>query len=321
MAAMGSKTIFQAFLAVTAAFSAARAAASAGVLLRQSEFAARGLRLAPTALRGGGPAGNASVGRVGLLWNGCEVELAAAPPAFDAGGAGGSDGAVDYGREVAANGFFTTAAAAPELDPVAWVAKADAGGGTWVPVGASGTRLRFDGQLSLYPLLPSPTPEARGARVVVDLRPRWQWAVQYVASYAHGVVAFLVMLALVVRDRQEAIKWPLVAHYGAAAAAFASCAAAYAAAGDARAACELGLLVPEHALLAGGLALLERRAINILAAYGAAFFASGGDRFGGRRVAGALCSAHRFGTGGWAGSGGHSGGGGGGSWGGGGHGA
>jgi hypothetical protein len=298
IAAMASKLVFRAFLAIGAAFCAGRSFVSFGVLLRRGEFSASALRLTTLRLRGVGRLGDPSaitgnaggmlnasesaaaigIQQVGLLWNGCAVTAPAACSGSEATQPWrtAEKVGVDYGREVRANGYYYTTATqgTGALDTVAWIAEVSRKGTAWTAVGASGWRLRFDGRAVLYPGLSFPTPDTRGSRVEFDLRPGWPWALQHVATFALGALCFLSALALALAGQFGSVKWAFVLHYGTAAVLLAVAAAGSSQAGQGPAACALTLLIPEHVLLAAGLAFCERHFISILGLYGTAFFIS-----------------------------------------------
>jgi hypothetical protein len=281
VAAMTSKGVFLAFLALGAAFCAGRASVSGAVVQQQGAFSARAFKLTPLKLRGGPAdsntllAANSSSGRVGLLWNGCEIAPSGSVGAAEFRSAW-EWGAAAYTDEVRANGYYFTTAAAGDgsLDPVSWVAEGSRDGTAWFPVGASERRLRFDGHSSWYPGLAFPTTVARGVRVDFDLRPGWQWIVQSVVTFALGSVCFLASLALALSGCQGCVKWAFIFHYGVTSLLFAVAAAGHSWGGEVRASCAISLLIPEHVLVAVGLAFFERHIIGGLALYGLAFFAS-----------------------------------------------
>ena len=282
---MATKRAFLAFFALGAAYCVGRVITSSAILLRQGEFSARALRVNLLLLRNGvgqpesasgGQSGlNASIGRAGLLWNGCEVEVPETEGLATVEW-GTSWVAAHYSEQVRANGYFFTTAETGDgsLDPVSWVAEASRDGTGWTAVGASERRLRFDGRTSLYSGLTFPTPAERGTRVDMDLRPRWQWVVQNVVVFALGSACFLSALNLGLWGCERYVKWAFVFQYGMASLLFIVGAAGHLRAGETRDACAMALLIPEHILVVVGLSAYERRIISALAVYGVVFFSS-----------------------------------------------
>ena len=170
-------------------------------------------------------------------------------------------------RQVDADGYyFVTGTGDAALDPIRWVVQAapaaaagtaggtGAGGdytaeaeGGWQTVGASGWRPGAGGGLEWLPGLVFDTPEPRGRRVDVNLRPGWPAALRLGLPGAAWAAALAGSATAGALGREWAVRPALAGACVVGAVCDAVCAAGFAAAGDARAAAATALLVPPQA--------------------------------------------------------------------------
>jgi hypothetical protein len=259
------------FLLATGSYFGLRSYTSAGVIRSGVIFSATAVRLVPFPGSGAAlsPQHNSSTlpafpydwsgATLQLLRDGCAVTPGHVPPR-DTGAAAAI---FDLGTRVEANGF-ELALPSSALPPPGWLFEAatsplaDDNGSTveWRAVGASTFRRSFTGTMIPFPTLPFAGPAAAAADasggILVDFRPDWQWASQFVAAYGLAVFSFSAMLGLAAANQQWHARCALAAHFGVVSVLYAAAAATHQLAGRGREAAAIWMILPEHVTVAIG---------------------------------------------------------------------
>ena len=272
-----SKRIFQATLAVFAAYGIYSAFVNFAVLNRAGYFPPGLVRLRILELQSGRAPADATLAAAGLLHDGCPANASAQAVRLDGTYILGST------AEKPANGYFFVSNGTSSDVPTRWIVDWCAGNSsTWVPVSASVWRFNSDGSVSLYPELPNGTPlsapgaatEERmqleigttGTGIEVDASPPLSWALTACTTNIYYSLALFCCSAAGLLGRVGWIPflWLSLLAVDTAFTSLGIAAIAYAEPWNWREAAQMCMYLPSVLFLAFGSAFCERQFITVL---------------------------------------------------------